>query len=193
MSSFPSPYSRTESFSRSASVFELDEIEEIHFQHNKVVSVTVNKKLKRLKEINLSENKLEQFKGANQFLPNLKILNLSKNRITNLHFVDFENKIEELNISENPIKSFKKLFLLHNIKKLDVSKTHFSDVNRLLEFHSLQELNLEGTSVKDISVLFKKKMDFRKLKRIRLSNEGVLPCSPLKIEERNTKSCVGAN
>jgi len=127
-----------------------------------------NKKFKKLKQLNLSQNDLTNISELKDLkAPKLQILDLSHNLITIItdgnnssKYYDFP-QLEELNLSNNKLININglKSFKTPKLKKIDLSHnliTIITDNNnspKYYDFPQLEELNLSNNSLMNICEL----------------------------------------
>lgn len=156
--------------SKNLDVNEMREFSKINFINLKILIIT-NCKLSSLEflesetffhlcELNMEYNELTHL-NYNIYLPELKILNLSKNKIKQI-----------LNLSRSRHKN-NKIINLPELQIFYLSNNQIKDLSSLdkLQMYKLQELYLNINDIKSIDVM--KSVNFYELKKIELSNNKI--------------------
>ena len=158
---------------------ELPQLESLRASDNKITSLHALGNLKRLKWLNVCNNKLENLEGieeltsleslyaeSNQIkkislsmeLPKLKNLDLSYNQLTDVKGIERMHQIEDLHLSDNQLTNLKGIKKLKNLRELDLSANQLKNLKGIENLNKLEWLLAEKnllTSVKGIRNLKK--------------------------------------
>ena len=112
----------------------------------------------KLEEIDLSHNSLKSLPIRFIFhLPRLKALNLAKNEISNLNFLDNDSELETLDLSYNKVDKLNKRVVLSKLSSLDISYNLFKDCKDFdCNLPNLERLGMKGNKagfMNDLRVL----------------------------------------
>ncbi|CAE1251837.1 PPP1R7 [Acanthosepion pharaonis] len=122
----------------------LKELRYLQLQYNSITTLGEGLKLKnliclRLDHNNLTEIKCSQLCGCS----NLRILNISSNRLTNLQALKVLPQLEELLAASNKLKEPPDLTPCHNLKEINLSDNQLTRINGL---HFMKALEVGNTS-----------------------------------------------
>lgn len=93
-----------------------------------------------LTELSLNNNEIEKISAH---LPNIKIISVTHNQITNIStFLNFDT-LEELWISENPISSIKGISRLAQLELLAIEDTDIEDISELRSISTFNSIYLD--------------------------------------------------
>jgi len=120
--------------------------------------------LKKLKELDLSDNQLEKPEHLVQLI-NLEYLNLSKNRLTDLEFLIKFRKLKQLYLDRSQITDLHFLTALPSLTQLSLANNKIKNIRPLARLTSLEYLNLRKNEITDVSPL---KNLFKKNGKIKL-------------------------
>jgi hypothetical protein len=110
-----------------------------------------------IEQLNLNKLVLNQCEIKNlAFLENynfLKVLDLSKNNITQIDYISKINTLEELILDENSLKSMGNLYEIDNLKKLSMKKNEIENVESLDKYKNLEYLDLSRNKIVNTTYL----------------------------------------
>ena len=108
--------------------------------------------LQRLTRLGVLDREIENLEGL-QYASNLRLLNLSSNRISDLTPLANLHSLEELELDKNVIKDVSPLAGLTNLLVLTLRRNLITDIEPLRDLARLQVLVIEHNSITDISPL----------------------------------------
>ena len=108
--------------------------------------------LQRLARLGVLDREIENLEGL-QYASNLRLLNLSSNRISDLTPLANLHSLEELELDKNVIKDVSPLAGLTNLLVLTLRRNLITDIEPLRDLTRLQVLIIEHNSITDISPL----------------------------------------
>ncbi|UIP27548.1 hypothetical protein [Photobacterium sp. TLY01] len=113
--------------------------------------------------------------------PDLLILDISGNPITDISTLFGLTMLRELNLSKTDIADLSPLRKSMNLREIDISYTEVTDLSVFLRFTLAEQILLQGFQGRDISPLIElKKGDIDKvLRRVDLTGAVVVPCSQM--------------
>lgn len=123
-------------------------------------------KIASIDSLNLSGNRYIQDIKPLSALINLKYLNISDTRVSNLEPIRFALRLETLIASNTPIEKVDLLQYFEKLKVLDLNNSTVNDISAISRAKSLEEVNLSSTAV----VLFDAFQELEKLRKVNLSN-----------------------
>ncbi|NAW88907.1 leucine-rich repeat domain-containing protein, partial [Photobacterium halotolerans] len=113
--------------------------------------------------------------------PDLLILDISGNPITDISTLFGLTRLRKLNLSNTDIADLSPLRKSMNLREIDISYTEVTDLSVFLRFTLAEQILLQGFQGRDISPLIElKKGDIDKvLRRVDLTGAVVVPCSQM--------------
>ncbi len=108
--------------------------------------------LPNLKQLNISHNKITEIKGLDQ-LNQIQQLDISRNQITEIKGLDKLNQLQHLDISSNQIKEIKGLDKLNQLQILNISSNKIKEIKGLDNLNQLQILDIAYNQISDLSPL----------------------------------------
>ncbi|MFU0823638.1 leucine-rich repeat domain-containing protein [Clostridium sp.] len=143
----------------------------------------LDKDLKKITSMDLNHNNIEDLEGI-QYCVNLKKINLSYNKISNIDNLRNLKKLEEINLFNNNIEDISALSNLSKLKKIDLAKNRIKDVTPLGSLKNLQELDLYSNHIENIEVLSQlKKLTFLDVSRNKIKDLNPIKGMNLKSKE----------
>lgn len=112
-------------------------------------------KMNWLKAINLSFNRIIYGTFLLDNLTNLRSIDLSNNKISNIRFLEKLTHLTSLNLSNSKISNWRTLEKLTNLTFLNVSKNQIRDTQFLEKLNALTSLDLSNTQISDCQSLGK--------------------------------------
>ena len=138
-------------------IIELENLEElflggdIQFRWN-ISNLETLGKIKQLKVLDLSNNKVEnlnQLKG----LSLLEDLSVYNNEIESIEVLSNLKRLRKINLTRNNVKDFSILTKLKNLKSLHIKRNTSADFNTISFIQSLEELDLSSNGISDLDFL----------------------------------------
>ena len=118
-----------------------------------------------IKELNLSVNKLTDISGIKLF-KNLKGLYLYNNKVTDISVLKDLTKLKILYIYNNEITDISIIKNLNKLEYLDINNNKTKDISALKDLNKLKLLELGFNKIKDISVI----LNFKNLEKLNITN-----------------------
>lgn len=113
-------------------------LEMLELGDNQIRNIENLNVLKNLKELYLGKNKIRQLNNLD--LPNLQILSIQSNRITELKGLENLPNLQELYMSDNGLTKIEGLDALSNLKVLDFSNNRIERIKNISGLKNLEEL-----------------------------------------------------
>ena len=138
-------------------------LEELDLSNNQISDVTLLAGLRKLKELDLSDNSTAKGKSITnltglELAINLEKLDLSNNQISDVTPLKNLKNLEELDLSNNQISDVTPLKDLKNLEKLDLSYNSIEDPLYLASLENLTTLDISENPIKfDVGLLTSKK------------------------------------
>lgn len=132
----------------------LKELRYLQLQYNSITTLGEGLKLKnliclRLDHNNLTEIKCSQLCGCS----NLRILNISSNRLTSLQALKVLPQLEELLAASNKLIEPPDLTPCHNLKEINLSDNQLTRINGLHFMKALEILNLSENKLNEFDFM----------------------------------------
>jgi Leucine-rich repeat (LRR) protein len=109
---------------------------------------------KNIVKVYLSEQKIEDINSSYiMLLPNLRHLNLNRNKLKNIKPLEFFTSLKFLSLNENQIEDIEVLSKLTNLQQLILDNNEIEDIKTLEKLDNLRTLMLDANKIKDISSL----------------------------------------
>ena len=125
-------------------------------------------------ELDLSGRNIQYLDGI-EALRNLRVLNLSNNRVRDFTPLGKLRKLQELDLSSNRIHGISSLPSMPGLKRLVLWNNRISDVTSLAKNQQLEYLDLSANRIEDISPL----VELYKLRTLNLRQNRVTDITPL--------------
>lgn len=123
-------------------------------------------KLASIDSLDISGNRFIQDIRPLSALNNLKYLNISDTRVSNLEPIRFSLRLETLIASNTPVEEVNLLQYFEKLRVLDLNNSTVNDIGAISRTLLLEDLNLSSTSV----TLFNALEKLQNLKKVNLSN-----------------------
>eukprot|EP00330_Aristerostoma_sp_ATCC50986_P004456 CAMPEP_0114576516 /NCGR_PEP_ID=MMETSP0125-20121206/1264_1 /TAXON_ID=485358 ORGANISM="Aristerostoma sp., Strain ATCC 50986" /NCGR_SAMPLE_ID=MMETSP0125 /ASSEMBLY_ACC=CAM_ASM_000245 /LENGTH=247 /DNA_ID=CAMNT_0001765081 /DNA_START=1240 /DNA_END=1983 /DNA_ORIENTATION=- len=142
-------------------LIELPQLEELELKGNKLTNLLDDIPesqymdiFHHLKHLDLSQNKFEHMPKFISYLPRLRVLFMSYNKINNIDnlFNEYVEKLEILDVSNNKIKNISdEICYLDKLEHLNLEYNDIVNVPTVIGFMpSIKKLNLYGNPIKNI-------------------------------------------
>lgn len=137
---------------------------ELTYKSNIIEFIPNFESLEDLKILNLSDNKIKDLTNIGM-IKNLCSLDLSHNDIENIDILEKYDKIKYLYLNNNKIKNIYSLHNNSNMKFLNISNNNIENIDFIYNFESLEILNITNNPIIYLPDLMKfKYLDFENLK-----------------------------
>lgn len=156
-------------------ICEIETLELLSVSNNNISIIPDDiKKLKNLKDLDISGNRLIDINGV-VVLDNLEELNASSNKLTDTPQLEELKQLTTLQLAGNALKNYSPQSEMKNLIKLNLSSNYLDDLDFLDKYpslieltisnnqytsidgiekaQSLQTLDIRGTNIKDVSML----------------------------------------
>ncbi|ODV60459.1 leucine-rich repeat domain-containing protein [Ascoidea rubescens DSM 1968] len=132
----------------------LSNLEELYLNSNWIQDIESPKNMANLKILDLSGNRIEknnikQIENLDQMV-NLSWLNLSCNEIEIIENLDQMKKLKRLNLSNNKIRKIENLVQMLNLTWLDLSSNNITKIENLNHIENLKIFSLSESKIKKI-------------------------------------------
>ena len=126
---------------------DLEKLEILIAEGNKIVDINAVKNLKNLRILYLDKNNIENI-NALENLENLEEVLLYKNNITNIESLKNKEKLYRLMLNDNQgLENIDILKTLKNLSSLDISNTKVIDISSLSELKNLYYVAIKDTKL----------------------------------------------
>lgn len=149
-------------------------ITDLYIAQNNIESIEDIVHFKNLKYLDCSDNKITDISSLNT-LTDLEAFYINNNQISDISVLEELTSLEELSLSFNPITDISSLEGLANLKELYIHGNNISDITSLSNLTKLENLGMRDNSISDISALCK----LKKLTRLELTGNKIKDISSL--------------
>lgn len=102
--------------------------------------------------MDLSNNNIAVIDDAIKLVPNIELLILNQNKISEINDLSFLTKLSSLYIADNLLTSYDNLHLkLGNVKLIDFSQNSITSLQGFAKLYSLETLNISCNKISDIA------------------------------------------
>jgi internalin A len=136
-----------------------------------------NSKLRKLRKLDLSGNKISDLKPLSVFT-NLADIDLSRNRISDLQPLAKLKELNTLSLHTNQIGSLSSLRMINRLAWLDLSNNQIRSIEPLKNLQMLTVLYIANNKISDLK-LFSNEANFRDLGSLDLSYNQIEDLNPL--------------
>jgi Leucine-rich repeat (LRR) protein len=152
---------------------QLPNIERLNLAHNFIRLTSPISRLDHLREIDLSDNHIEE----PQFGPQngIRSISLDHNRIVDLSWLQTPNELESLSVSHNRITEISPLGHAKALQHVDLSQNAIIDIGPLANALALETADLSANGISDVSAL----SSLGKLYSLNLSYNPIADVGPL--------------
>lgn len=108
--------------------------------------------LQNLKSLDLSKNRLTDIKEL-EYISGLTSLSLANNKITHIHNIQHLNSLENLNLENNKVEDLMPIYNLYKLKTLNLNGNFIADIALVQNMPNLRSLKVNKTGLTNISQL----------------------------------------